>query len=94
MLYEVITDTMTSGNAHDYNNDGEHMVALSVFHDYSRDLTFGVDGRIGLGMEYQGVQLHPTEELALVGIWHPAVFPKFSRITSYNVCYTKLLRQY
>lgn len=63
-------DTITSGNAWDYNNDKEHAFGIQYFHDVGSDFTFGIDARGGF-FDYQQDTI-VQGEVSLVSLWHPA----------------------
>jgi hypothetical protein len=69
-------DTITSGNAWDYNNDKEHQIAFIAFRDLSESFSMGIDARMGM-FDYEGDTINEGE-VSFVNLWHPTDIPRLS----------------
>lgn len=69
-------DSITSGNAWDYNNHREHAFAVMAFHDLTDSFTTGLDIRGGF-FSYGGDTI-TQGEVSFVNVWHPVTIPGLS----------------
>ena len=96
MLYEVITDWLRQALAA-YRVGGEPWIAdISPLDAANRELVNQILGEGEVSLKYTDTVKVSMQESVLAGIWRTFYLDEAGciRITSYNVCYTKLLRGY
>ncbi len=69
-------DILSNGNAIDYHNDDEQMIAFMAFYDLNPSFTVGADYRAGM-FTYAG-ENQVEDEISLIGVWHPQNIPNLS----------------